>query len=34
MDVIETGSPIVSIGAMLAIVLLIGVIAWAAFRRR
>ena len=34
MDVVETGSPILAIGAMLAIVLVVGVIAWAAFRRR
>jgi hypothetical protein len=33
-DVVETGSPILLIGAMLAIVLVVGVIAWAAFRRR
>ena len=34
MDVVESGSPIVVIGAILAIVTVGGVIAWAAFRRR
>jgi hypothetical protein len=34
MDVVETGTPIFSIGVLLAIVLVVGVIAWAAFRRR
>jgi hypothetical protein len=34
MDVVESGSPVVFIGAMLAIVLVVGVVAWAVLRRR
>ena len=34
MDVVESGSPVVFIGALVAVLLVVGVIAWVAFRRR